>query len=333
MAPPLRASPRPASARPWAVEFVGGSAAEVSAAGLRLPLERLGGEGAERIFGRVRPAGASAGFQLADALDLRLGWSLEPAGADLAASAAALYRRLVAASAGWHLARIWNYVPDINALRGGLENYRAFSAGRALAFEEAFGREFAARLPAASAVGCGGSALACVFAATRAAPRHCENPEQVPAYRYPPEHGPRPPSFTRATLGRWGGRALAFISGTAAIKGHRSVGLGSLAAQLDCTLDNLRLISEAAGLGPDLLADAGAERHFKVYLRRERDRPAAAARLEGALLRPGDRAIFLRADLCRAELDVEIEATLLGGRLSAAPGPRAASDSPACRGP
>lgn len=326
MAQPLKTPARAIPVRAWSVEFGAGSAA-AAGEGLRLPLEWLDGDRAEQIFGQLRAAGTAEGFRLAEAHDLRLGWAVETAGPNLEASAAAVYRRLLAASQGWHLARIWNYVPGINGERGGLENYRAFGAGRARGFEEAFGPEFPARLPAASAVGCEGGALACVFAATRGVPRHCENPEQVPAYRYPPEHGPRAPSFARATVGRWGGRLLAFISGTAAIKGHRSVGRGSLAAQLDFTLDNLRLISEAAGLGPGLLADGSAERHFKVYLRRAGDRAAAAARLAGGLFRPGDRVIWLRADLCRAELDVEIEATLVGPAVSGAPAAAAGAGS------
>jgi hypothetical protein len=332
MAQPLKTSTAAVPARTWTVEFDAGREAAAGDEGLRLPLEWLGGDRAERIFGDVPPAGTAEGFQLAETPDLRLGWAVAPAGPDLEGSAAALYRRLLAAAGGWHLARIWNYVPGINGMRGGLENYRAFSAGRARGFEDVFGPAFSARLPAASAVGCEGGALACVFAATRGVPRHCENPEQVPAYRYPPEHGPRPPSFTRATVGRWGGRLLAFVSGTAAIKGHRSEGRGSLAAQLDCTLDNLRLISEAAGLGADLLAGGAAERHFKVYLRRAGDRAEAGARLGGALFRPGDRVVWLRTDLCRAELDVEIEATLVGAPVNGAPAARAGADNRASPG-
>jgi hypothetical protein len=241
-----------------------------------------------------------------------VGWSLQPVGADLAAAGRELYRRLLAAAAGCHLCRIWNYVPGINEAPRGLENYRAFNAGRAGAFASAFGPDYPRILPAASAVGCRGGDLAAVFVATEGPVRHCENPEQLPAYLYPPEHGPIPPSFARATLADWDGRPLAFVSGTAAIKGHASVARGSFAAQAACTLDNLRLISRAAGLGEDLGAAGGGERHFKVYLRRAADLPAARAALAGTLLGPGDRVVWLETDLCRAELDLEIEVTVIG---------------------
>ncbi|MGC4075210.1 MAG: hypothetical protein QM760_22455 [Nibricoccus sp.] len=50
---------------------------------------------------------------------------------------------------------------------------------------------------------------------------------------------------------------------------------------------------------------------LQVYLRREVDLAQAKAALEGALVFPGDRVCWLRSDICRAELDIEIEATLV----------------------
>jgi enamine deaminase RidA (YjgF/YER057c/UK114 family) len=105
---------------------------------------------------------------------------------------------------------------------------------------------------------------------------------------------------------------LTFISGTAAIKGHASVAPDRLQDQITCTLDNLRLISRAAGLGDRLGAGSGATRHFKVYLRHPSDLAAAQAALAGSLLGPEDRVVWLQADLCRLELAIEIEATVIG---------------------
>lgn len=282
--------------------------------GLALPLPALGEISRERLFGAARPAGESHGVRLFASEDFLVGWTTEPIGACPRLSAEKLYRRVIAAAGTHRLCRIWNYVPGINAAERGLETYRAFSAGRSAAFEEAYGPDFARRLPAASGVGCSGGVLSAVFAASDREPRHFENPEQVPAYRYPPEHGPKPPSFARATVVAGARRTWAFISGTAAIKGHVSVAAGDFGAQLRCTLDNLRLISGAAGLGSSLELPGGAERHFKVYVRRAGDFARARAELERGLLRPGDRVIWLQAELCRAELEIEIEATLIGAR-------------------
>jgi hypothetical protein len=272
----------------------------------------LAGAATEEVFPNASPAAAAQGVRLFRTGGLLLGHAREPFVAEeLATRTEALYRRIFAACRGRYLFRIWNYIPQINAATAGLENYRAFCLGRSLAFEANLGDGFQPHLPAASAVGREGNHLELVFAAGETAPRHFENPEQVPAYFYPTEHGPRAPSFARATVGRDGQRTFMFISGTSSIKGHRTVAPGQLDQQIDCTLDNLRLVSRAVGLGDDLGADHNGRRHFKIYLRHGSDLAAARMRLEGALLRPTDTVTYLQANICRAALLVEIEATLV----------------------
>jgi hypothetical protein len=77
-------------------------------------------------------------------------------------------------------------------------------------------------------------------------------------------------------------------------------------------LENLAGISAACGLGPELDRGGRAARHFKVYLRHAADLPVVAATLANRLLAASDRVSYLQADLCRAPLLVEIEATLFG---------------------
>jgi chorismate lyase/3-hydroxybenzoate synthase len=278
---------------------------------LRIPLPLLAGDPTECIFPRSFATGESHGFALHNAGQLILGCAVQRIDGPLQDVTRDLYTKLLAASTGRSLYRIWNYVPAINATVAGLENYHAFCAGRSEAFENSYGRDFKRALPAASAVGSDGGSLAVAFVAGPATARHVENSEQVPAYEYPPEHGFRPPCFSRATLATNLGRPLIFISGTAAIKGHATIAPGSLCEQLDCTLDNLRIIGRAAGIGETLGADAGFERHFKVYLRHAADLATARDRLTRDLFRTGDRVSYLRADICRAALNIEIEATLV----------------------
>ncbi len=279
---------------------------------LRLDLPWLAGAPVENIFPAVTAVGNRDGMPLFRSGGLLLGHAREScSGGDIASHTQALYRRVLAATRGLHLCRAWNYVPQINATMAGLECYRAFCQGRSLAFEAEFGGAFKLLLPAASAVGSSGAHLDVIFAASETAPHHFENPEQIPAYHYPPEHGPRSPSFARATVVRDGTRTWTFVSGTAAIKGHQTIAPDSLAAQLDCTLDNLRLISRAVGIGDDLGAGRMKARHFKIYLRHAVDLTSVQTRLDRELLRTGDVVTYLQADICRAALAVEIEATLL----------------------
>jgi chorismate lyase / 3-hydroxybenzoate synthase len=221
-----------------------------------------------------------------------------------------VYRRIIRQASAGALCRIWNYVPRINDSTAGLENYRAFCRGRGRAFEAEWGSDFKRRLPAASAVGGPADVLAVFYALSPSAAVPVENPEQVPAYEYPREHGPQSPSFCRATRTAGLTHDWVFVSGTAAIKGHRSVAVGELLPQIDSTLDNLRLISNACQIGPDLGLGRGWRRAFKIYLRRAQDWAAANAALQRTLLRPDDTVIWLEADICRAELEIEIEATL-----------------------
>jgi chorismate lyase / 3-hydroxybenzoate synthase len=272
----------------------------------------LGGAHTEQMFEGAVSLGSEQGVQLFRHGRWLLGHAQEPFVApELAARSESLYRRVLAVTRGRHLYRIWNYVPEINAETGRLENYRAFCQGRSLAFEGMLGGEFQARLPAAAAVGCTGNRNELIFVAGDVLPTHFENPEQIPAYHYPLEHGPRSPSFARATVARDGARTWTFISGTSAIKGHETIAPGALDAQLECTLDNLRLIAMKSGLGDDLGAGCASRRYFKVYLRHANAFPIARTRLERSLVRPEDSVTYLQADICRAALEVEIEATLV----------------------
>ncbi len=294
----------------FALAFGAGEGEESSA---RLAVPVFSEEKRETLFDTLGTAGSECGFDLFESEDWLVGLRFESATRGLGEISEALYRDLqtVARRRERELARIWNYVPRINeptATAGGLEAYRVFCRGRAAAFERGGWR---GAVPAASAVGGAPGLLAVMFAASRERPVMRENPEQVPAYEYPRDYGPRSPSFSRASQVRAEGRRWTFVSGTAAIKGHRSIVAGGLAGQIECTLDNLRLISRECGLGERLAAERPAvERHFKVYLRHAADFPAARAALESRLLRAGDRVLWLHADICRAELLIEIEASV-----------------------
>lgn len=296
--------------RPFRFGFAGAAPEPDAVARIESPW--LAGATREELFPAGVPFASAGGLRLFRSGPLLLGHARETVvPGRLSAQTERIYRQILDAARGAHLYRIWNYVPRINALTDGLENYRAFCQGRSLAFEASLGGQFQPQLPAASAVGCLGTHLDVVFVAGEIAPAHFENPEQVPAYLYPLEHGPRPPSFARATVAQVGPQTWTFISGTSAIKGHETIAPGAVDAQLECTIDNLRLISDRAGLGPDLGATRAHLRHFKVYVRHVRDTDAVRTRLEQQLVRPTDIVTYLHSDICRAALNIEIEATVM----------------------
>ena len=200
-----------------------------------------------------------------------------------------------------HLLRLWNFFPRITAAERGLERYQQFSVARHAAFVAH--RRAPETAPAASAVGSRGGPFTLLFLAARSAGTPIENPRQVSAYHYPPQYGPRSPTFSRALLARIGGSSRLFLSGTASILGHESVHLGDPGQQVVEALANIgALQDEARKRG----FPATGPRHFKAYVRDPESLDVIRARVLERL-RPSDRIVFLHAELCRPELLVEVE--------------------------
>jgi chorismate lyase/3-hydroxybenzoate synthase len=256
------------------------------------------------------------------------------------------------------LLRMWNYFPAINAALGDLDRYQCFCRGRFEALQKYYAGQFDQCLPAASAVGSHDGDLVIYFLAAKTPGKHCENPRQMSAYHYPPQYGPRSPSFARATLKRWpenrscvsgtsailggrpknsscvsgtsaipggrpknsscvsgtsaipGGRdeaAYLYISGTASIVGHESLHLGDPRAQLEETLENIRALIERVEHDGVAFRGLDSLTHLKVYVRHPEHLHLIQPRLD-ALFGSQVAKLYLTADICRAELLMEIEA-------------------------
>jgi chorismate lyase/3-hydroxybenzoate synthase len=295
-------------------EFAGGDALVV-----RVPLEpldapvRAGGGATRGPLAEVwwtpeRPVlGESRGLRTARTSELMFG-AIELDGDDVEASARRGYRELIAHArdSGYpHLLRAWNVVPRIGdpagAAEPGLDRYMLFCRARTGAFEEAYGPGFESRLCAGTAVGSDGGPLVVWFLAARSPGEHRENPRQVAAWRYPARYGPRPPAFARATLAPDELGTGLLLSGTASVRESESVHPGDTDAQLAETLRNI-----GALVGEDGPVRAAQVPYLRVYVKRRRDFDAVRRGLAG-LERAGTRVAYLRADICRPELLLEIE--------------------------
>jgi chorismate lyase/3-hydroxybenzoate synthase len=210
-------------------------------------------------------------------------------------------------SAGYpHLWRVWHYFPHINTTENGLERYHGFNLGRHDAFV-AKGRMIGEQnAPAACALGSRSGPLVIYFLAGWQAGIPIENPRQTSAYHYPEQYGPRSPTFARAMLVGAGRDQKLFISGTASIVGHATRHAGDVAAQTRETLANIRtLLAQAKSAG----FDAFTQDHrlfLKVYLHHPDSLPLVRAQVAeefGAM----QQAVYLQADVCRADLLLEIE--------------------------
>jgi enamine deaminase RidA (YjgF/YER057c/UK114 family) len=211
-----------------------------------------------------------------------------------------------------HLLRVWNYLPEINADTLGMERYWHFNKARREALI-ACGRSVSGNVPAACALGCAvGSPLVIYFLASKSAPIAVENPRQDSAYEYPPKYGPRP-VFARASVLRDASAAMLFISGTASIVGHETFHIGDAAAQTRESLVNIEALLGEANRVAGAARFALGSLAYKVYVRQSSDLPVIRAQLAAAL-GGSARVVYLRADICRHDLLVEIEATGVDGK-------------------
>lgn len=210
-----------------------------------------------------------------------------------------------------HPVRLWNHIPGIHEPMGdGQDRYMVFNAGRYEALSAWFGSNatFDTRVASASGVGHDGSDLVVHCLAAQRPGRAVANPRQIAPYRYSRSYGPLPPCFARATVIEPEGERLVLVGGTASIVGEASVHVGDLAKQTDETLANLAvLIHEAAGEeGGDREGALVRYEDVRVYYPDPYRQDELRGLLKGAF--PGARAVeWVRADLCRTDLLVEIE--------------------------
>jgi chorismate lyase/3-hydroxybenzoate synthase len=244
----------------------------------------------------------------ADSASLSFGWVEWPEGEDgIATAAEAAYRAVAAHLAQGtmpNLLRVWNYLDAITEGEGDAERYRQFCVGRACGLQ-AYARPY----PAATAIGRhdGRRVLQVYWLSARDPGLALENPRQVPAWDYPRQYGPRPPSFARAMLAPSLPGLPLMLSGTAAVVGHASHHPDDVDAQFEESLRNVDALLDRARVHAPALPDRfGAGSLLKAYVRREADLGRVASRLAEA---GGGAApsLVLHADVCRRELLVEID--------------------------
>ena len=101
-----------------------------------------------------------------------------------------------------------------------------------------------------------------------------------------------------------------FVSGTASVVNQQTVHAGDAALQTEQTVENIAKLIAPENLVRHGLPGAGASLRdlakLRVYVKRHEDYGACREVVERML--PGVPVLYLRADMCRPELLVEIEA-------------------------
>jgi chorismate lyase/3-hydroxybenzoate synthase len=216
-----------------------------------------------------------------------------------------------------HLMRMWNYLPGINQIDHNLERYQQFCLGRHNAFKQT------THYPAASAVGgtIGKNSdhhvikMVIIFIATEQVGFFLENPNQISAYCFPRQYAPKSPSFARAAIYQGALSNELYISGTASIIGHASKFQGDVYRQTEQTLSNIKNLIQYTNTQANVKNIFTWDKtnvqplSIKVYLRHRTDM-AKISPLIHQFIPNCNNICYLQADICRQELDVEIEMML-----------------------
>jgi enamine deaminase RidA (YjgF/YER057c/UK114 family) len=212
-----------------------------------------------------------------------------------------VYNEIAKVCRTFNLCRAWNYIPGILRCETGETIYSRFNTGRRKAFMDA-GIGSNLRPPAATGIDILGNEAVIGFLATRNKVLYLSNPLQVDSFNYPGKYGKNPPMFSRGTLTIIQGVPTVFVSGTASIRGSESIYQGDLYKQLEVTLENIQTIL-------DLAQEEGKcdlqEYNAIIYLKN----PGRIQEVKSWLQKKGSviaGGIFLQANVCRPELEVEI---------------------------
>lgn len=229
-------------------------------------------------------------------------------------SLTALFNNLEHFGFNFHdLLHTWYYIPQITAYSNQKERYQIFNKYR----KEIFAKQSdpghpVAFFPASTGIGCDNACVqtsAVAFRSDALISSHAmENGHQVPAYEYPQHESIEPPLFSRGMCLRSKKSAMIFVSGTASILDAKTVCENDIAGQTRQTIKNIHSLLVQNAI-KHRLASPGkigeSIQYATIYIKQEADYPVVKEICRKFF---GDIPIlFVKADICRSNLLVEIE--------------------------
>jgi enamine deaminase RidA (YjgF/YER057c/UK114 family) len=225
------------------------------------------------------------------------------------------------------IVRQWNYVEQIYEMEQihsqVRQNYQLFNEARG----EYYSRyRTVSDFPAATGIGVdfNGVTIECMVVSNDESLKSIAicNPKQLKSYKYGQEvlkgepqknsKQNQPPQFERARLLTNDQTSRLFISGTASIVGQETVGLNDVEKQTYVTIENIGQLVSEVNLRthyPELTVFPDKYAYVRVYVKNEEDIPAVKVICETHF---GQVPMtFVKADICRADLLVEIEAEMI----------------------
>jgi enamine deaminase RidA (YjgF/YER057c/UK114 family) len=217
--------------------------------------------------------------------------------------------------------RTWLYLGGIVDDDGPVQRYQELNRARAEVYRHVPFLEdrlpegnAGPAFPASTGIGTAGrsitlSALAVVSDADDVVAVPLENPRQTAAYHYGARYSAASPRFSRGLALCCGADTTLFISGTASITHSETRHPGDVEAQTHETLENITALIAEDNLGRHGLPGRGTSLDglgvVRVYVKRPADYATVRALCEQRL--GAVPASYVVADVCRADLLVEIE--------------------------
>jgi enamine deaminase RidA (YjgF/YER057c/UK114 family) len=216
------------------------------------------------------------------------------------------------------ITRQWNYIEGILSNKESHQNYQVFNDARTRFYQDHFSEK---GYPAATGIGMKTGGVLIEYIAIQG--EHVtnvpiDNPVQVPAHKYPEDclmglptgNRKTTPKFERGRYVDLQGEVIYFISGTSAITGEKTKYPGDAEQQIKLTIDNIdKLVAKDNLLRNNIPAPELRYNYLRIYLKERKDFKQVR---KICLERYGSIPIvWLLANICREDLTVEIEATLL----------------------
>jgi enamine deaminase RidA (YjgF/YER057c/UK114 family) len=216
--------------------------------------------------------------------------------------------------------RQWNYIDTITDYSGENQHYQIFNDVRSLYYSQDL---FENGYPSATGIGAktGGVCIDFIAVKGKTTVIPVKNPVQVDAHAYAEsvlENNTlvgnvkkSTPKFERAKILDFQTYALTYISGTAAIKGEKTIEHNATDQTL-ITIQNIDTLLKAANkalLKAELCYPTSRMLGYRVYVKNEEDLLSVKEVCQKHL--PSVPSVFLQCNICRNNLLVEIEALLI----------------------
>ena len=216
------------------------------------------------------------------------------------------------------ITRQWNYIEGIVSHKEDHQNYQVFNDARTQFYQDHF-RERG--YPAATGIGMKAGGVLIDYIAIKGnnvTNVPIDNPVQIPAHKYhedclmglPTGDRKTTPKFERGRYVSLHGEEIVFVSGTAAITGEKTANPEDVEQQTRLTIDNIDRLISKDNLSKNISISRNLKfNYLRIYVKEKNDFQKVREICEN---RYGNTPmVWLQANICRDDLTVEIEGTLL----------------------